>query len=89
MLFLASVSEFPTFTNYKISITYLYRENKVVLTAIIIRVLSDLQEVLFSVGNSFLSSFLLLVLLLVSDIIIIFALVTKLVKRTLVSLKKC
>lgn len=33
--------------------TYLYRENKVVLTAIIIRVLSDLQEVLFSVGNSF------------------------------------
>lgn len=61
------------------SITYLYRENKATLIAIIIRVLSDLQEVLFSVGNSFLSAFLLLVLLLVSDIIIIFALVTKLV----------
>lgn len=66
-------------SNYKISITYLYRESKVILTAIIIRVLSDLQEVLFFVGNSFLSAFLLLVLLLVSDIIIIFALVTKLV----------
>ena len=69
----------PTFSVYKMSITYLYRENKATLIAIIIRVLSDLQEVLFSVGNSFLSAFLLLVLLLVSDIIIIFALVTKLV----------
>lgn len=58
---------------FKISITYLYRENKVVLTAIIISALSELQEVLFSVGNSFLLAFLLLVLLLVSDFIIIFA----------------
>ena len=78
----------PTFSVYKMSITYLYRENKATLIAIIIRVLSDLQEVLFSVGNSFLSSFLLLVLLLVSDIIIIFALVTKLVKRMARTKKK-
>ena len=37
-------------------------------------------EVLFSVGNSFLSAFLLLVLLLVSDIIIIFAIGNKISK---------
>lgn len=52
-----------------------------VLTAIIISALSELQEVLFSVGNSFLSSFLLLVLLLVSDIIIIFAVGNKISKK--------